>query len=183
MVALTSSPASATGCENGWDDAYDANGKWTRGRLHGYVTSTATPARTPNRATLPPCACRWTSTAARRRIPWTGRVAALFRNRGTRTAPVLGSGELVQAEGAPLRMNLCMIQPRVVLFMAPRRPAVAAHQRGRRRRRTGREHSAPPTGAPFSRAQVPGTGRPLFEDRRSGPARRCGLEQRRETPT
>jgi hypothetical protein len=47
-----------------------------------------------------------------------------FRNAGTRTAPKLEAGELLRINGETLRMNLCMIQPRVVYWHDDGRPSL-----------------------------------------------------------
>ncbi|MBI4876263.1 MAG: VCBS repeat-containing protein [Acidobacteria bacterium] len=122
----------------GWDDAFNEKGEWTRGPLHGYVYlhrnlgSNAQP--------------RWAAPVlveaggkpidqygapAPNPVDWNGdgkldlragsfidRIT-LFRNTGR-----LRAGEPVRAGGRPLRMELCMIQPRVVSWHNDGRPSL-----------------------------------------------------------
>ncbi|MEZ5354942.1 MAG: VCBS repeat-containing protein [Bryobacteraceae bacterium] len=114
----------------GWDDAYDAQGRWTRGPLHGYVyfhRNTGTN-REPRYAS--PVKIEAAGQAIDRYgspipnpVDWAGdgRLSLLASNfidtvdlyRGTgQRPPVLAAAEPVRANGVPIRMELCMIQPR-----------------------------------------------------------------------
>jgi hypothetical protein len=127
----------------GWDDAFDSQGRWTRGPLHGYVyfhRNTGTNAE-PKYADPVPLE------AGGRRLDvygspapqvanWFGRglpdlvlgnfidSLTVFRNTGSRTEPKLAAGEPVQAGGSVLKMDLCMIQPRTVDWFGDGRPSL-----------------------------------------------------------
>jgi hypothetical protein len=112
--------------EYGWDDAFDTNGKWTRGLLHGYVyfhrnvgtngaPSYAAPVRIDGIDTF--------GSPSPNPVDWfgTGKLDLLlgsfidyltiFRNGGT-------------TERLPFQFDLCMIQPRVTQWHADGRPSV-----------------------------------------------------------
>lgn len=127
----------------GWDDAFDAQGRWTRGPLHGYVylhrnigTNAEPKYAEPVLLQAGGKAVDLYGSPAPTAADWFGRgvldliggsfidTVTLFRNTGTRTAPRLAAGELVQVGGKPLRMDLCMIQPRVVQWHADGRPSL-----------------------------------------------------------
>lgn len=120
----------------GWDNAFDAEGQWHRGPLHGYVYLLR------NRGTneRPVYAAPEKVLAGGQPVDpfgmpspmWgdfrgTGKLDLIcgefrdsftfYENTGTRTAPVYAAGKpLPAAEGGPLRMDLCMITPVAVDF-------------------------------------------------------------------
>ncbi len=127
----------------GWDDAYDEQGRWTRGPLHGYVYFHRNIGTNQDPVYAPPVALE----AGGRRldlygspspnpVDWFGRgvldliggsfldTITLFQNTGTRRAPRLAAGELLRVNGEILRMDLCMIQPRVVHWHPDGRPSL-----------------------------------------------------------
>jgi hypothetical protein len=127
----------------GWDDAFDSTGKWWRGPLHGYVYfhrnigSNAEPRwadPVPVEAGGKPI--DQYGAPAPNPVDWLGTgkldliggsfvdTITLFRNRGMRTAPRLTAGELLKVGGKPFRMELCMIQPRVVEWHKDKRPSL-----------------------------------------------------------
>lgn len=127
----------------GWDDAFDAQGKWTRGSLHGYVYLHRNVGTNANPVYDPPVLLQaggkpidLYGSPAPNPVDWLGRGVydliggsfvdsiTLFRNRGTRTAPNLAASELVKAGSGTLHMDLCMIQPRVASFHADGRPSL-----------------------------------------------------------
>ena len=129
--------------EYGWDDAFDEHGKWTRGPLHGYVYWFRNTGSNETPRYAPPVQIE----AAGRPIDqygsptpnpvdWLARgrfdliasnfidSVTLFRNTGSRTHPRLAAGQLVTVDGKPLKMDLCMIQPRVVKWHRDGRPSL-----------------------------------------------------------
>lgn len=127
----------------GWDDAFDAQGEWTRGRLHGYIyfhRNIGTNAEPRYAPPVPVEAAGKPIDQYGSPVPgpvdWSGKgrldlIAAdfidtitLFRNTGSRAAPRLGNGELLTVNGKPLHMDLCMIQPRVVSWHKDGRPSL-----------------------------------------------------------
>lgn len=119
----------------GWDDAFNERGEWTRGPLHGYVWfhrnigSNAQPryaapvkleaaGRPIDQYGSPtPLAVDWFGSGRLDLIAGSFiDTITLYRNAGARTAPRLAAGELLRAGGAPLRMDLCMIQPRAIAW-------------------------------------------------------------------
>lgn len=121
--------------EYGWDDAFNERGEWTRGPLHGFVyfhrnigTNEQPVYATPVR--LEPV--DQYGSPAPNPVDWFGRgrwdliagsfldAVTLFRNGGGGLLP----GVPLLAGGAPLRMDLCMIQPRVVHWRAGRGPSL-----------------------------------------------------------
>ena len=127
----------------GWDDAFNENGLWTRGPVHGYVYlhrnagSNAKPIyEPPVRILAAGKPIDLYGSPAPNPVDWFGRgvfdlisgsfidSVTLFRNTGTRTTPELAAGEPVEAAGRPLRMELCMIQPRVVYWHQDGRPSL-----------------------------------------------------------
>jgi hypothetical protein len=127
----------------GWDDAFDPQGRWTRGPLHGYVyfhRNIGTNAE-PRWADPVPVEAGGKpidqyGAPAPNPVDWLGSgkldliggsfidTITLFRNRGSRTAPKLAAGELIQVGGKPFHMELCMIQPRVVAWHKDGRPSL-----------------------------------------------------------
>jgi hypothetical protein len=117
----------------GWDDAFNSKGEWTRGPIHGYVyfhrnLGTNQQPRYADPVALEAGGRRLNlrGSPAPNPVDWFGRgrldliggdfvdTVTLFENTGSRTQPVLAAGKLLEAGGKPLRMDLCMIQPRVV---------------------------------------------------------------------
>lgn len=127
----------------GWDDAFDENGKWTRGPLHGYIylhrntgTNTEPKYEPPIKIEAGGKPIDLYGSPAPAPVDWLGRgvfdliggsfvdTVTLFRNAGTRTVPKLEKGEWIRAGGQPLRMDLCMIQPRIVSWHGDGRPSL-----------------------------------------------------------
>ncbi|MBM3726490.1 MAG: VCBS repeat-containing protein [Acidobacteria bacterium] len=128
----------------GWDDAYDATGRWTRGPLHGFVylhrnlgTNAEPRYEAPVKIAAGGQPIDLYGSPAPTPVDWFGRgvldlvggsfvdTVTLFRNTGTRTAPALASGSLIRAgDGRVLHMDLCMIQPRVVYWHPDGRPSL-----------------------------------------------------------
>lgn len=111
----------------GWDDAFDRSGTWTRGPLHGYVyfhrntgTNRSPVYAAPVKLEAGGKPIDQYGSPVPNPVDWFGTgkldlivsnfidVITLFRNSGTRTKPVLEKGEVLA------KMDLCMIQPRVV---------------------------------------------------------------------
>lgn len=129
--------------EYGWDDAYDEQGRWTRGPLHGYVYFHRNIGTNDNPRYAPAVKLEaggrpldLYGSPSPNPVDWFGRgvldlvggsfldTITLFRNAGTRRAPRLESGELLRVDGEVLHMDLCMIQPRVVHWHADGRPSL-----------------------------------------------------------
>jgi hypothetical protein len=127
----------------GWDDAFDEQGNWTNGPLHGFVYwhrntgSNAQPVYSPPvKLEADGKAIDLYGSPSPTPVDWYGRgvfdliggsfldTVTAFRNTGTRTEPRLAAGELVKAGGKRLRMELCMIQPRVVNWHDDGRPSL-----------------------------------------------------------
>jgi hypothetical protein len=127
----------------GWDDAFDENGVWRRGPLHGYVYFHRNIGTNREPRYEPPVKIE----AAGRPIDqygspvpnpvdWLGKgrldllasnfldTVTVFRNIGTPTEPKLAAGELLRVDGGVLKMDLCMIQPRVVWWHGDGRPSL-----------------------------------------------------------
>ena len=121
----------------GWDDAFDEHGEWKRGPLHGPVWfhrnlgSNAEPRYAdPVRLEAGGRAIDQYGSPTPQAVDWsgTGRLdllagsfldtVTLFRNTGTRTAPRLAAGRLLQVDGRDLHLDLCMIQPRAAAWHA-----------------------------------------------------------------
>ncbi|MBK9166815.1 MAG: VCBS repeat-containing protein [Bryobacterales bacterium] len=122
----------------GWDDAFDAEGKWTRGPLRGPVYFHRNLGTSAQPRYAPPVLLHAAGrpidqygSPVPQPVDWLGvgrldllagsfvDAITLFRNSGTRTQPRLGAGELL-----PFRLELCMIQPRVVDWHGDGRPAL-----------------------------------------------------------
>jgi hypothetical protein len=119
----------------GWDDAFNERGEWTRGPLHGYVwfhrnagTNDKPVYEAPRRIE----AIDRYGSPAPHPVDWFGRglldivagefldCVAVYRNMGPGLAPPVR----LMAGGKPLRMDLCMIQPRVVEWHDDGRPSL-----------------------------------------------------------
>ncbi len=131
----------------GWDDAWDDQGRWTRGRLHGYVyfhrnlgTNEQPRYAEPRRLEAGGAVLDQYGSPAPNPVDWFGSgrwdliagefldSLTLFRNNGRG----LDSGVKLTVGGRPLRMNLCMIQPRVVFWHPDGRPSLlVAEEDGR----------------------------------------------------
>jgi hypothetical protein len=127
----------------GWDDAFDENGVWTRGPLHGYIYlhRNIGSNNAPRYADPVPLKAggrvidRYGSPTPNP-VDWIGNgrldllassfidSIALYRNIGTRREPLLSAEEPVRVNGQPLRMDLCMIQPRVAAWHGDGRPSL-----------------------------------------------------------
>jgi len=118
----------------GWDDAFDANGRWTRGPLHGYVYLLRNAGTSEKPTYDKPRRVR----AGGRPIDVFGMPSpnfadfdadgdldvvcgdfvdrlTYFENVGTRKRPTYAAARpLKQADGQPLRMGLCMIVPAAI---------------------------------------------------------------------
>lgn len=123
----------------GWDDAFNEKGEWMRGPLHGYVwfhrnrgTNERPDYEEPRKLTAGGKAIDQYGTPAPNPIDWFGsgkldlilanfidRVFIARNNNGDLQPPVP-----LEVEGKPLRMDLCMIQPRVVRWHADQRPSL-----------------------------------------------------------
>jgi hypothetical protein len=129
--------------EYGWDDAYNAKGEWTNGPIHGYVYFHRNVGSNGHPQYASPVALQaggktldLRGTPAPNPVDWFGRgrfdliggdfldTVTLFENVGTRTKPVLTAGKLLTVNGKPLKMDLCMIQPRVVDWYGDGRPSL-----------------------------------------------------------
>ncbi len=127
----------------GWDDAFNAKGEWIRGPIHGYVYFHKNIGTNENPSYAAPVkleaggrALDRLGSPAPNPVDWDGDgdldlitgefldQVALYRNVGTRTKPVLDEGRVLMAGGKPLKMDLCMIQPRVVQWHADGRPSL-----------------------------------------------------------
>lgn len=131
----------------GWDDAFNEKGEWTRGPIHGYVwfhRNTGSNERPQYASPVlleaggRPIDLR--GSPAPMPVDWFGRgvldliggdfvdTITLFRNVGTRSKPLLAAGEKLKVEGRILRMDLCMIQPRIVDWHGDGRPSLLVAQ-------------------------------------------------------
>ncbi|MEK7405665.1 MAG: VCBS repeat-containing protein [Acidobacteriota bacterium] len=127
----------------GWDDAFNERGEWTRGPLHGYVYFHRNIGTNKDPVYAEAAALEaggqtldLYGSPSPNPVDWFGRgvldliggsfldTVTLFRNLGGRTKPRLAAGETLRAEGEPLRLDLCMIQPRVVRWHADGRPSL-----------------------------------------------------------
>lgn len=128
----------------GWDDAFDAQGRWTRGPLHGYVYLHRNLGTNEQPSYAPPVKLETANgqpidvygSPAPNLADWFGRGVAdlilgsfvdtvtIFRNAGSKQRPQLEAGVLTHAAGRPLHMDLCMIQPRVVRWHSDARSSL-----------------------------------------------------------
>jgi hypothetical protein len=133
--------------EYGWDDAFNSKGEWTRGPIHGYVYFHRNLGNNDHPVYAPPVALMaggkrldLRGSPSPNPVDWFGRgrldliggdfidTITIFENLGTRAAPNLDRGRLVEAGGQPVRMELCMIQPRVVDWYGDGRPHLIVGQ-------------------------------------------------------
>lgn len=129
--------------EYGWDDAFNARGEWTHGPLHGYVYfhRNIGTNENPVYAEAVPLEAGGRQIDLRgspspNPVDWFGHgrldliggdfldTVTLFVNTGTRKHPRLAAAREIDAGGVRLKMDLCMIQPRVVVWHADRRPSL-----------------------------------------------------------
>jgi hypothetical protein len=129
--------------EYGWEDAYNARGEWMRGPIHGYVYFHRNVGSNEHPEYAPPVALQaggktldLRGTPAPNPVDWFGRgrfdlmggdfldTVTIFENVGTRANPVLAAGRLLTVKGKPLKMDLCMIQPRAVDWDGDGRPSL-----------------------------------------------------------
>ena len=129
--------------EYGWDDAFDSKGRWMRGPLHGYVYFHRNIGTNEEPRYAEPVLIEaggrpidQYGSPIPNPVDWLGRgrldligssfidSITLFRNTGTRSQPRLRGGELLNVNGKPLHMELCMIQPRVALWHKDGRPSL-----------------------------------------------------------
>ncbi len=123
----------------GWDDAFNDKGAWTRGPLHGYVwfhrnrgTNEHPEYETPRLLTAGGKPIDQYGSPAPNPVDWFGSgrldlvlgnfVDRVFvaRNNGNGLDPVVP----LQAAGKDIRLDLCMIQPRVVAWHSDGRPSL-----------------------------------------------------------
>lgn len=129
--------------EYGWEDAFNVKGEWTRGPIHGYVYFHQNIGTNDQPVYAPPVALKaggkildLRGTPSPNPVDWFGRgrldliggdfldTVTLFENTGTRSRPVLAAGKLLSVNGKPLKMDLCMIQPRVADWYGDGRPSL-----------------------------------------------------------
>jgi hypothetical protein len=114
----------------GWDNAFDEQGRWTRGPLHGYVYLI----RNKGTSEKPDYTTAEKLMAGGKPVDVYGMPSpnladfdgdgdldlicgefvdsfTWFENKATRTKPEYAEGRLLMYEGKPLRMDLCMIVP------------------------------------------------------------------------
>jgi hypothetical protein len=119
--------------EYGWDDAYDATGRWTAGPLHGFVywvRNTGTEAAPVYGEAQQLMAggkpVDVYGAPSPNLVDWDGDgdldllcgsfldTITFFENTGTRTAPEYAAGRLLEVDGKPLHLELEMLQVVVV---------------------------------------------------------------------
>ncbi len=125
--------------EYGWDDAFDSQGKWLRGPLHGYVylyrnagTNQSPRYETPRPLTAAGKPIDTYGSPAPNAVDWLGDgkwslVTGSFLDYVSlhrAGSAGLQAAERLHAAGKPLKMDLCMIQPRVVQWHADGRPSL-----------------------------------------------------------
>jgi len=123
----------------GWDDAFDERGRWTRGPLHGYVYFHRNIGTNENPVYAEPVKLEANGkpidqygSPAPNPVDWygTGRLdlicgsfidsITIYRNNGRG----LDRGVPLEAGGKPIRMDLCMIQPRIIRLHPDGRPSL-----------------------------------------------------------
>jgi len=131
----------------GWDDAFDSKGNWYRGPLHGYVylhrnlgTNAAPIYAEPVKLRAGGKDIDQYGSPIPNPVDWDNDgdldligsnfidTVTLFKNEGSRKAPNLSAGKLLEVEGPKgtevLKMDLCMIQPRLVYWHKDGRPSL-----------------------------------------------------------
>ena len=125
--------------EYGWDDAFNEKGEWTRGPLHGYVwfhrnagTNESPLYEPPRKLEAAGRPIDRYGSPAPNPVDWFGHGrldlitgsflddVVVYRNTGS----ALAAAAPLHAGGKPLRMDLCMIQPRAVYWRADRGPSL-----------------------------------------------------------
>ncbi len=115
--------------EYGWDDAYDATGRWTAGPLHGYVywvknmgTDKAPVYGEAQQVMAGGKPLDVFGTPSPNLVDWDGDgdldilcgefldTISFFENSGTRAAPVYAAGRPLEVDGRPLHLELEMLQ-------------------------------------------------------------------------
>jgi len=118
----------------GWDDAYDERGKWWRGPLHGYVwfhrnrgTNAAPQYEEPVKLNAGGRAIDQYGSPVPSPVDWfgTGRLDLLLSNFIDRVFVARHNGKnLEEPLELPLRLDLCMIQPRPIYLHADQRASL-----------------------------------------------------------
>ena len=125
--------------EYGWDDAFNGKGEWTRGPLHGYVwfhrnkgTNEHPEYEAPQLVTAGGKPIDQFGSPAPNPVDWSGRgrldlvlgnfVDRVFLARNSTSG--LEPAVPLEAGGQELRLDLCMIQPRVVTWHGDGRPSL-----------------------------------------------------------
>lgn len=125
--------------EYGWDDAFNEKGEWTRGPLHGYVwfhrnigTNQQPVFDKPVKLAAGGKPIDQYGSPTPNPVDWFGKgrldliagnfldTITLYRNGGNGLLP----GVPLEAGGSPVRMDLCMIQPRTVVWRPGRLPSL-----------------------------------------------------------
>jgi len=129
----------------GWDDAWDSQGHWTRGPIHGYVyfhRNLGTNQRPVYADPVPVSAggrpIDLRGSPCPNPVDWFGSgrldliggdfvdTVTIFRNNGHG----LDAGRKLTVDGRLLKFDLCMIQPRVVSWHADGRPSLLVGEEG-----------------------------------------------------
>jgi hypothetical protein len=123
----------------GWDDAFNEHGEWTRGPLHGYVwlhrnrgTNDKPEYEAPRQLLAGGKPIDQYGSPAPNPVDWfgTGRLDLILGNFVDRVFIARNDGGALsppaplEAAGEPLRLDLCMIQPRVVHWHPDGRPSL-----------------------------------------------------------
>lgn len=123
----------------GWDDAFDERGRWTRGPLHGYVwfhrnsgTNQRPTYEAPRLLTAGGTPIDQYGSPAPNPVDWFGRgrldlILGNFIDRvfvARHGASGLEAPVPLRADGGEIRLDLCMIQPRVVAWHQDGRPSL-----------------------------------------------------------
>jgi hypothetical protein len=123
----------------GWDDAFNDKGEWTRGPLHGYVWFHRNTGMNERPEYASPVQLKAADkvldqygSPSPNPVDWfgTGRldlITGTFVDYLTvyrRDAEGLQAGRRLEADGKPIEMDLCMIQPRVVQWHKDGRPSL-----------------------------------------------------------
>jgi hypothetical protein len=127
----------------GWDNAFNEKGEWIRDRIHGYMffhrnagTNQQPIYEDPVQLTAGGKPIDLFGNPAPNPVDWFGRgrldliggdfldTITIFENVGTRTKPMLAEGKLLEVDGRVLKMDLCMLQPRVGSWHEDGRPSL-----------------------------------------------------------